>query len=92
MQDSIIKIEKLDFMFGVEDPFLFCAHHKDDYPKGNEDLGAPASDLIGRNIGNDFEIKNGWRMYHGEKVPGFPVHSHEEIRFARYSNGFIEKR
>lgn len=76
MQNSIIKIEKLDFMFGVEDPFLFCAHHHDFYPEGNEDLGPPASDLIGRNIGNDFEVKDGWRMYHGEKVPGFPVHPH----------------
>ena len=76
MQNAIIKIEKLDFMFGVEDPFLFCAHHKDYYPKGNEDLGPPVSSLAGRNIGNDFEIKDGWRMYHGEKVPGFPVHPH----------------
>ncbi len=76
MQNSIVKIEKLDFMFQTEDPFLFCAHHKDHYPKGNEDLGPPVSDLAGRNIGNDFEIRNGWRMYHGEKVPGFPVHPH----------------
>ena len=76
MQNPIIKIEKLDFMFQTEDPFLFCAHHRDHYPKGNEDLGPPASSLIGRNIGNDFEIRDGWRMYHGEKVPGFPVHPH----------------
>ena len=35
----ILKIEPLGFRWGVEDPFLFCAHHKDDYPKGNEELG-----------------------------------------------------
>lgn len=72
----ILKIEKLDFMWGVENPFLFCAHHNDAYPKGNDEMGPPNSDLVGRNIGNDFKIKDGWRMYHGEKVPGFPVHPH----------------
>jgi len=74
--NPIVKIEKLDFMFGTENPFLFCAHHKDAYPKGNDELGPPASALLGRNIGNDFEIKDGWRMYHGKTVPGFPAHPH----------------
>lgn len=76
MQSPIIKIEKLDFMFQTENPFLFCAHHKDDYPRGNDELEAPSSDLVGRNIGNDFQIKDGWRMYHGKKIPGFPAHPH----------------
>lgn len=76
MTNPIVKIEKLDFMFETENPFLFCAHHKDAYPKGNDELGPPDSALLGRNIGNDFEIKDGWRMYHGKKVPGFPAHPH----------------
>lgn len=75
-KNPILQIEKLDFMWGTEDPFLFCAHHKDDYPKGNEELGPPISELTGRNVGNDFTLRNGWRMYHGERVPGFPVHPH----------------
>jgi redox-sensitive bicupin YhaK (pirin superfamily) len=33
--------------------------------------------LAGRNIGNDFTLKDGWRMYHGSKVPGFPAHPHK---------------
>lgn len=77
MSDNIIlKIEPLGFRWGVEDPFLFCAHHKDDYPKGNEELGVDGESLKNRNIGNDFEIRDGFRMYHGKKVPGFPVHPH----------------
>ncbi|MEZ4407079.1 MAG: pirin family protein [Polyangiales bacterium] len=57
------------------DPFLFCVHHDDDYPAGNERFG-PAASLSGRQIGMDFAGIDGWRMYHGETVPGFPSHPH----------------
>lgn len=57
------------------DPFLFCVHHDDAYPRGNAGLG-PAESLSGRAIGNDFEGRDGWRMYHGHVVPGFPRHPH----------------
>jgi redox-sensitive bicupin YhaK (pirin superfamily) len=57
------------------DPFLFCVHHDDAYPAGNAVMG-PAAALGGRRLGMDFEGKDGWRMYHGEQVPGFPQHPH----------------
>ena len=57
------------------DPFLFCVHHDDRYPAGNDRLG-PAASLAGRKLGMDFEGKDGWRMYHGDTVPGFPQHPH----------------
>jgi quercetin 2,3-dioxygenase len=57
------------------DPFLFCVHHDDAYPAGTERLG-PAASLDGRNLGQDFAGKDGWRMYHGTVVPGFPQHPH----------------
>jgi redox-sensitive bicupin YhaK (pirin superfamily) len=57
------------------DPFLFCVHHKDDYPSGNPALG-PTASLAGRSIGRDFGGKDGWSMYHGDVVPGFPRHPH----------------
>ncbi|HEY1955288.1 MAG TPA: pirin family protein [Polyangiaceae bacterium] len=57
------------------DPFLFCVHHDDRYPAGNDRLG-PAASLAGRKLGSDFAGKDGWRMYHGEVVPGFPQHPH----------------
>ncbi|HLL21628.1 MAG TPA: pirin family protein [Kofleriaceae bacterium] len=57
------------------DPFLFAVHHDDAYPAGNDHLGPDAS-LDGRELGQDFTGKDGWRMYHGETVPGFPGHPH----------------
>lgn len=73
--NSIISIKPLGFTWPVSDPFLFCAHHLDYFPAGNESMG-PTASLEGRNIGQDFAIKDGWRMYHGETVPGFPEHPH----------------
>jgi redox-sensitive bicupin YhaK (pirin superfamily) len=57
------------------DPFLFCVHHLDNYPEG-DDAMAPRATLSGRNIGSDFSGKDGWSMYHGDRVPGFPRHPH----------------
>ena len=57
------------------DPFLFCVYHDDAYPRGNAQMGPDAS-LAGRNLGQDFERKDGWSMYHGRQIPGFPSHPH----------------
>jgi len=72
---AIKKIKQLGSQWETQDPFLFCAYHLDHYPKGNSDLGPDAS-LTGRNIGQDFQSKDGWNMYHGKTVPGFPAHPH----------------
>ncbi|TAI48619.1 pirin family protein [Flagellimonas allohymeniacidonis] len=66
----------LGFPWQTEDPFLFCVYHLDHYPKGEETMGPDPKLLEGRNIGNDFTIKDGWRMYHGNTIPGFPYHPH----------------
>lgn len=75
MSSPIKSIRPLGFPWETLDPFLFCVYHKDDYPKGNANMGPDAS-LEGRSLGNDFTIKDGWRMYHGQTVPGFPQHPH----------------
>ncbi|MEM9874903.1 MAG: pirin family protein [Myxococcota bacterium] len=59
----------------TRDPFLFCVHHLDAYPRGNAQFGPEAS-LAGRQLGMDFAGRDGWRMYHGQTVPGFPQHPH----------------
>jgi quercetin 2,3-dioxygenase len=90
MASPIIKVKALDFPWQTSDPFLFCVHHADNYPKGNDVMGPDAS-LAGRNIGQDFTLKDGWRMYHGETVPGFPAHPHrgfETVTIAK--NGLID--
>jgi redox-sensitive bicupin YhaK (pirin superfamily) len=71
----IVRIMPLGFPWETSDPFLFCVHHLDHFPAGNEALG-PAASLEGRDLGQDFVVKDGWRMYHGGLVPGFPSHPH----------------
>ncbi|MBF5003127.1 pirin family protein [Diaphorobacter caeni] len=58
------------------DPFIFGAYHQDLYPKGNGKLGPDPALLKGRDIGMDFGRQDGWSMYHGDDVPGFPAHPH----------------
>ena len=90
MTDTILETAPLGFPWVTLDPFLFCVHHLDHYPRGNEAMGPQAS-LAGRRIGMDFELRDGWRMYHGDVVPGFPRHPHrgfETVTVAR--QGFID--
>ncbi len=91
MPDSpILSSAPLGFPWQTPDPFLFCVHHDDAYPPGNEKLG-PAASLAGRDLGQDFAGKDGWRMYHGRVVPGFPQHPHrgfETVTIVR--RGYID--
>ncbi|GAC1605333.1 MAG: pirin family protein [Ramlibacter sp.] len=75
-QSPVLSVKPLGFPWETADPFLFCAYHDDAYPQSNGALGVPADSLVGREIGQDFSRKNGWSMYHGDAVPGFPAHPH----------------
>jgi redox-sensitive bicupin YhaK (pirin superfamily) len=90
MTSPILDRLPLGFPWVTADPFLFCVHHDDAYPRGNEKLGPDVS-LAGRNLGMDFEVRDGFRMYHGHVVPGFPQHPHrgfETVTIAR--RGYID--
>jgi redox-sensitive bicupin YhaK (pirin superfamily) len=76
MSALILKTRPLGFQWETLDPFLFCVHHEDYFPKGNADLGPDPSNFEGRHMGQDFIVKDGFRMYHGSTVPGFPGHPH----------------
>ena len=81
----VIQRFPIGFQWPTIDPFLFCVHHLDHYPPGNGNFG-PAASLAGRDMGQDFAGIDGWRMYHGRTVPGFPQHPHrgfETVTFVR---------
>lgn len=87
----LIQSFALNFQWPTQEPFLFCVHHEDHYPKGNGQYGPAREHLAGRNLGQDFQLKDGFRMYHGEEVPGFPVHPHrgfETITIVR--RGYVD--
>jgi redox-sensitive bicupin YhaK (pirin superfamily) len=90
VSNPVLNISKIGFPWTTPDPFLFCVYHQDAYPNGNAQLGPDAS-LVGRNLGQDFAGKDGWRMYHGRTVPGFPAHPHrgfETVTIMR--SGYID--
>ncbi|TDO99717.1 pirin family protein [Marinomonas balearica] len=87
---AIIKTMPLQMFWPTFDPFLFCAFHNDAYPAGNGSLGPNAS-LSGRQIGQDFGQKDGWSMYHGKKIPGFPAHPHRGFETVTVVNkGYVD--
>ena len=65
------KVERLSFPFQTPDPFLFAVYHNDAYPAGDERMQAPR-----KGNGADFDPSAPYRMYHGDRVPGFPQHPH----------------
>lgn len=76
MSSSIKSVTPLSNPWPGTDPFLFCARHTDSYPSSDGAQGVPASKLGNRPLGNDFSRTNGFSMYYGETVPGFPAHPH----------------
>jgi len=40
--DAILSVTPLGFPWRTHDPFLFCVHHDDHYPAGNDKLGPAA--------------------------------------------------
>jgi quercetin 2,3-dioxygenase len=89
---SVIKqLVPIDFQWPTQEPFLFCVHHHDFYPVGNQNRGVESKHFAGRSMGSDFVAKDGFRLYHGSEIPGFPVHPHrgfETITIVR--KGYVD--
>lgn len=88
--DPVLEVALLGMPWPGLDPFIFTMHHVDAYPAGNEFQG-PAASLAGRNLGMDFSSRDGWSMYHGDTVPGFPQHPHrgfETVTVVRH--GYVD--
>jgi redox-sensitive bicupin YhaK (pirin superfamily) len=83
MTETVLETFALGNQWPMRDPFLFCAHHRDAYPAGDGRLGPDAS-LAGRPLGQDFGDIDGWNMYHGTTVPGFPPHPHRGFETVTY--------
>lgn len=75
-RSPIITAIPLGFPWPTIDPFIVATYHHEEYPAGNGLLGLEPGELVGRQIGSDFSGKDGWNMYHGTSVPGFPAHPH----------------
>ena len=78
MTHPLLNILPLGPRWDTLDPFLFCMYHDDAYPAANADMSPKTSlaSLAGRDMGQDFSGQDGWSMYHGHTVPGFPAHPH----------------
>lgn len=73
---AIRQVVQLGAQWPGVDPFLFAVHHRNEFPAADGETMRPAASLAGRDIGKDFSGKDGWSMYHGDTVPGFPQHPH----------------
>lgn len=86
-----VKVSPIGMHWDTEDPFIFASHHEDDYPHGNRQQAPPLEEIRGRDLGRDYEMRFGYRMYHGKVVPGFPMHAHwgyETVTLAE--KGFVD--
>jgi hypothetical protein len=93
----VLETQPLGFPWPTTDPFLFCVHHVDAYPRGNARLG-PSASLDGPFVMNRTEEIDkaledyGRTQFGGWPWPGDgPVHPRQQGRFARHGDGRVEK-
>lgn len=90
MSKQILKSGRFGFQLPVQSPYIVCFHHRDLYPVGNGQM-EPVSYISSRNKGNDFREDVPYRMYHGDKIPGFPYHPHRGFEtITAVTKGFVD--
>lgn len=72
----VLRYIDFDMHWDTEDPFTFVSHHRDNYPMGNSQQAPPYDMIAWRDLGHDYRKHNGFRMFNGKVVPGFPMHAH----------------
>ncbi len=72
---KVLRIGTMGFQLEVKNPFIVCFYHNDLFPKGDDKM-RPLNYRENRRRGEDFDLDATWRMYYGDKIPGFPVHPH----------------
>ena len=82
----------LDFQFPTQEPFLFCVHHLDHYPEGTKNNYPDCYEinkkyLLNRNIGNDFQSKDGFKIRHALGLESVADVIESIVTFTGYSDG-----
>lgn len=70
----IIESGRIEHGMKCQNPFIVAMYHLDHFPSGNGTLGPSVRRPV--RTGGDMDMQADWRMYYGQKVPGFPAHPH----------------
>ena len=63
--NPVIKIKPLGFQWETQDPFLFCVHHEDFFPKGISILAIHTGGLQGKEgMKQKLELQYDFQKYH----------------------------
>ena len=71
-----LQIEKLGFPWQTVDPFLFCVHHDDAYPRGQRAAWARPRRSPGATSARTSPARTAGACTTATTVPGFPQHPH----------------
>ena len=73
---AIIDVGPLDFQWQTPDPFLFCVHHDDAYPAGNDAARARPRRSPGATSARTSRARTAGACTTARSCPGFPQHPH----------------